>query len=125
MDTRLGRYLATKRLQRGARGARARLDVARCNGHLAPIAKRFGTHAQDGRRLASFVFIARDHAANALHQRAAETVVLATADKLGAASAFTVAPLKALAGLVVPAATPARVRNALKAAGAAVSVAQA
>lgn len=61
----------------------------------------------------------------ALHQRAAETVVLASADKLGAASAFTVAPLKALAGLVVPAATPARVRSSLQAAGAPLSLAPA
>ena len=81
-----------------------------------------GVHAEAGLTTGDFEEAA---VKRALHQRAAETVVLATADKLGAASAFTVAPLKALAGLVVPAATPARVRNALKTAGAPVSVAQA
>ena len=60
-----------------------------------------------------------------LHQRAAETVVLASADKLGAASAFTVAPLRAITGLVVTASAPARMRSALKAAGAPLSVAPA
>src|SRR3989344_3338522 len=81
-----------------------------------------GVHAEAGLTTGDFEEAA---VKRALHQRAAETVVLASADKLGAASAFTVAPLKALAGLVVPAATPARVRNALKAAGAPVRVAQA
>lgn len=81
-----------------------------------------GVHAEAGLTTGDFEEAA---VKRALHQRAAETVVLASADKLGAASAFTVAPLKALAGLVVPAATPARVRNALKAGGAPVRVAQA
>lgn len=52
-----------------------------------------------------------------LHERAAETVVLATLDKLGAASAFTVAPLNALAALVVPASIPERLRASLLATG--------
>jgi DeoR/GlpR family transcriptional regulator of sugar metabolism len=79
-----------------------------------------GVHAEAGLTTGDFEEAA---VKRALHQRAAETVVLASADKLGAASAFTVAPLKALAGLVVPTGTPARVRNALKAAGARMSVA--
>jgi DeoR/GlpR family transcriptional regulator of sugar metabolism len=53
----------------------------------------------------------------ALHERAAETVVLASAEKLMAASAFVVAPLQALATLVVPAETPARTLQALRAGG--------
>ena len=51
---------------------------------------------------------------NALHQRAAETVVLASAEKLLAASPFLVAPLSEIARLVVPAATPAKTLRALK-----------
>jgi DeoR/GlpR family transcriptional regulator of sugar metabolism len=42
----------------------------------------------------------------ALHARAAETIVLASSEKLGAASAFEIAPLSALAALVLPAPTP-------------------
>jgi DeoR/GlpR family transcriptional regulator of sugar metabolism len=57
----------------------------------------------------------------ALHARAAETVVLASAEKLMAASAFVVAPLADLAQLVVPRATPERVTRALRAAGAVVA----
>ena len=53
----------------------------------------------------------------ALHERAAETVVLASAEKLMAASAFVVAPLQDLSTLVVPAATPARTLRALRAGG--------
>ncbi len=53
----------------------------------------------------------------ALHRRAAETVVLASTDKLGAASPFTVAALKDLATLVVPAAVPARMRKELQVTG--------
>ncbi len=59
----------------------------------------------------------------ALHQRAAETVVLASADKLGAASPFTIAPLRDIAALVVPASTPATLRKTLQAGGVKVSVA--
>lgn len=81
-----------------------------------------GVHAEAGLTTGDFEEAA---VKRALHRRAAETVVLASSDKLGAASAFTVAPLQAVAGLVVPAATPARMRNALKAAGATVSVAPA
>ena len=53
----------------------------------------------------------------ALHARAAETVVLASPEKLLAASPFVVAPLSALSLLVVPRATPVRVTRALHATG--------
>ena len=53
----------------------------------------------------------------ALHERAAETVVLASAEKLMAASPFVVAPLQALSTLVVPGDTPARTVRALRAGG--------
>ena len=48
----------------------------------------------------------------ALHERAAETVVLASPEKLMAASPFVIAPLSAVSLLVVPRATPARVTRA-------------
>jgi DeoR/GlpR family transcriptional regulator of sugar metabolism len=44
----------------------------------------------------------------ALHACAAETVVLASPEKLGAASRFVVAPLQDLAALLVAPGTPAR-----------------
>jgi DeoR/GlpR family transcriptional regulator of sugar metabolism len=53
----------------------------------------------------------------ALHQRAAETIVLASTEKLMAASAFVVAPLRELSLLVVPAGTPARTVRSLRADG--------
>lgn len=53
----------------------------------------------------------------ALHERAAETVVLASAEKLMAASPFVVAPLAGVSLLVVPRATPERVTRALRAGG--------
>jgi len=53
----------------------------------------------------------------ALHARAAETVVLASAEKLLAASAFEIAPLKEISGLVVPDDTPPRTVRTLTAAG--------
>ena len=53
----------------------------------------------------------------ALHERAAETVVLASPEKLLAASPFVVAPLSALSLLVVTRATSARVTRALRAGG--------
>lgn len=53
----------------------------------------------------------------ALHERAAETVVLASAEKLMAASAFVIAPLSAASLLAVPRATPERVTRALRAGG--------
>lgn len=52
----------------------------------------------------------------ALHQRAAETVVLASSEKLMAASPFVIAPARELSALVVVAATPERVLRALRAA---------
>lgn len=53
----------------------------------------------------------------ALLDRAAETVVLASAEKLLSASAFVVAPLQAVAMVVVPADTPAKTAAALRAGG--------
>ena len=53
----------------------------------------------------------------ALHARAAETVVLASPEKLLAASPFVVAPLSELSLLVVASATSARVARALRAGG--------
>jgi len=53
----------------------------------------------------------------ALHARAAETVVLASPEKLMAASPFVVAPLSELSLLVVARETPARVVRALRAGG--------
>ena len=53
----------------------------------------------------------------ALMERAAETVVLASAEKLMAASPFVVAPLADASLVAVPRATPARVVRALRAGG--------
>ncbi|WP_372524254.1 DeoR/GlpR family DNA-binding transcription regulator [Piscinibacter sp.] len=59
----------------------------------------------------------------ALHERAAETVVLASHEKLGAASPFVVAPLRELAALVVPPRSPIKMIRALRATGLKVIVA--
>lgn len=61
----------------------------------------------------------------ALHARAAETVVLASSEKLLSASAFVIAPMKALSLLVVPEGTPAKTVKALRAGGVAVQKASA
>ena len=53
----------------------------------------------------------------ALHERAAETVVLASAEKLLAASAFVIAPVSELSLLVVPAGTPMKTVSALRVGG--------
>jgi DeoR/GlpR family transcriptional regulator of sugar metabolism len=53
----------------------------------------------------------------ALHERAAETVVLASSEKLMAASAFVIAPMDAISLLVVPAKTPERTLRALRSGG--------
>jgi DeoR/GlpR family transcriptional regulator of sugar metabolism len=53
----------------------------------------------------------------ALHERAAETVVLASAEKLMAASPFLVTPMAEISLLVVPLKTPERVTRALRACG--------
>ena len=53
----------------------------------------------------------------ALHERAAETIVLASTEKLMAASAFVVAPLRDVSLLIVPAKTPERIARALRAGG--------
>lgn len=56
----------------------------------------------------------------ALHARAAETVVLASSEKLLSASAFVIAPMKALSLLVVPDGTKPKTVAALRAGGVAV-----
>jgi DeoR/GlpR family transcriptional regulator of sugar metabolism len=53
----------------------------------------------------------------ALHERAAETVVLASTEKLLAASPFVIADLKDLSLIVVPTHTPAKTLRALSAGG--------
>lgn len=53
----------------------------------------------------------------ALHARAAETVVLASSEKLLAASPFVIVPLGAVGTVVVPAGTPARSVKSLRAGG--------
>jgi DeoR/GlpR family transcriptional regulator of sugar metabolism len=53
----------------------------------------------------------------ALHERAAETIVLASPEKIMAASPFVVAPLAAISLLVVARATPERVTRAMRATG--------
>jgi DeoR/GlpR family transcriptional regulator of sugar metabolism len=53
----------------------------------------------------------------ALQARAAETIVLASSEKLLAASAFVVASLQDLSMLVVPAKTPERTLRALRTGG--------
>jgi DeoR/GlpR family transcriptional regulator of sugar metabolism len=58
----------------------------------------------------------------AFHERAAETVVLASPEKLMAASPFVVAPLAQISQLVVARGTPARVTRALRASGVGVRV---
>ena len=80
-----------------------------------------GVHAEAGLTTGDFEEAA---VKRALHERAAETVVLATLDKLGAASAFTVAPLNALATLVVPANIPDRVSDSLQSTGVKLVLAQ-
>ncbi len=56
----------------------------------------------------------------ALHERAADTIVLASAEKLMAASPFLVTPLAQISRVIVPAKTPERIVRALRAGGAAV-----
>jgi DeoR/GlpR family transcriptional regulator of sugar metabolism len=53
----------------------------------------------------------------ALHARAAETVVLASSEKLLSASAFVIAPMKALSLLVVPESTRPKTVTGLRAGG--------
>jgi DeoR/GlpR family transcriptional regulator of sugar metabolism len=53
----------------------------------------------------------------ALHERAAETIVLASAEKLMAASPFLVAPFQDIAQLLVPRKTPERIVRILRAGG--------
>src|SRR6202142_2238542 len=51
---------------------------------------------------------------HALHERAAETIVLASSEKLLAASPFVVVPLRDISLLVVPATTPERTIRTLR-----------
>jgi DeoR/GlpR family transcriptional regulator of sugar metabolism len=60
----------------------------------------------------------------ALHERAAETVVLASAEKLMAASPFLVTSLNDISLLGVPPKTPDRIVRALRAGGIKVQRAQ-
>lgn len=53
----------------------------------------------------------------ALHERAADTVVLASSEKLMAASAYVIAPLSQLSAVVVPAKTAERTMRQLRSAG--------
>jgi DeoR/GlpR family transcriptional regulator of sugar metabolism len=53
----------------------------------------------------------------ALHERAAETIVLASSEKLLAASAFVIAPLSEVAAVVVPASTSPRKISSIRACG--------
>ena len=53
----------------------------------------------------------------ALHARAAETIVLASSEKLLSASAYVVAPMKALSLLVVPDSTQPKTLTALRGGG--------
>jgi len=53
----------------------------------------------------------------ALHERAAETIVLASEEKLMAASAFVIAPLSEASAVIVPQATPERTLRALRSGG--------
>lgn len=73
-----------------------------------------GVHADAGLTTGDFEEAA---VKRTLHARAAETVVLASIDKLGAASPFGIAALKELAALVVPAVTPAAMRKQLQKSG--------
>jgi DeoR/GlpR family transcriptional regulator of sugar metabolism len=54
---------------------------------------------------------------HALHERAAETIVLASSEKLLAASPFVVAPLRDVSLLLVPVSTPERTMRALRGGG--------
>jgi DeoR/GlpR family transcriptional regulator of sugar metabolism len=60
----------------------------------------------------------------ALHGRAADTIVLASAEKLLAGSPFLVTPFKEIALLVVPPKTPDRTVRALRSGGVKVERAQ-
>lgn len=53
----------------------------------------------------------------ALHERSAETIVLASSEKLLAASAFVVTSLPEVAAIIVPAATPPRTISSIKTSG--------
>lgn len=79
-----------------------------------------GVHAEAGLSTGDFEEAA---VKRALHGCAAETVVLASHEKLGAASAFVVAPLREISTLVVPPGTAAKSLRPFRSAGLAVVVA--
>lgn len=79
-----------------------------------------GVHAEAGLSTGDYEEAA---VKRALHSCAAETVVLASHEKLGAASAFVVAPLREISTLVVPPGTTAKLLRPFRAAGVAVVVA--
>jgi len=59
----------------------------------------------------------------ALHERAGETIVLASSEKLLAASAFLVVPIGDVSGIVVPSKTPRRTIDILKKSGVRIAIA--
>ena len=73
-----------------------------------------GVHVRSGLSTGDFEEAA---VKRALHERAAETVVLASGEKLGAASMFAIAPLSEIATLVMPRGTPAKTVKTFSAAG--------
>ena len=79
-----------------------------------------GVHAEAGLSTGDFGEAA---VKRALHGCAAEAVVLASHEKLGAASAFVVAPLREISTLVVASGTAAKSLRPFRAAGVAVVVA--
>ena len=73
-----------------------------------------GVHAQNGLSTGDHE---EAHVKRTLHQQAAETIVLASTEKLGAASPFVVTSLAEIALLVVPAGLPSKVTQPFRAAG--------
>jgi DeoR/GlpR family transcriptional regulator of sugar metabolism len=73
-----------------------------------------GVHAQAGISTGDFE---EAGVKRALHARAAETVVMASSEKLGSASSYTICSAAALATLLVPATTPAETVQAFAALG--------
>jgi DeoR/GlpR family transcriptional regulator of sugar metabolism len=76
-----------------------------------------GVHAESGLTTGDHE---EAHVKRTLHQQAAETVVLASSEKLGAASPFVVTSLAEIALLVVPRGLSAKVTRPFRAAGVAV-----
>ncbi|HKX44613.1 MAG TPA: DeoR family transcriptional regulator, partial [Burkholderiaceae bacterium] len=70
-----------------------------------------GVHAEAGLSTGDYE---EANVKRALHARAAETVVMASPEKIGAASAYVIAPAAEVATLVVPAATSKAQRRAFE-----------